>query len=411
MVPSMIRVCDAIMGAGKTESAITQMNADSNSNYIFITPYLDEVDRIKSSCSGRAFKSPKNRGGGKLEDLHRLLRDKCNIASTHALFRTYNRETLDLIQDGGYKLILDEVCDVVEQIPISPKDMEILMGRNMIKVEKDGVVRWTKDDYEGRFDDLKEMCGTGNVILHNGCLMLWIFPVEVFAAFSEVTILTFMFDAQIQKYYFDIHGVQYIKIGTVCENGKYRFADRPNFPEYVTTLRDRIHILEDRVNEIGDGYADLSKSWYDRAGKVKGQPLLRQLKNNIQNIYRNKFCSPADKNLWTTFKNYQGVLKGKGYTAGFLPFNMRATNAYRNRDHLAYCANVFYNPIIKQYFVSHGACIKREQEEKYALSEMIQWIWRSSIRDGKEIWIYVPSKRMRSLLRVWLDSLANTKKE
>lgn len=42
-------------------------------------------------------------------------------------------------------------------------------------------------------------------------------------------------------------------------------------------------------------------------------------------------------------------------------------------------------------------------EDAYALSEMLQWIWRSSIRDGKPINIYIPSKRMRTLLMNWLE--------
>lgn len=33
-----VKVCDMIMGAGKTESAITQMNEDEESKYIFVTP-------------------------------------------------------------------------------------------------------------------------------------------------------------------------------------------------------------------------------------------------------------------------------------------------------------------------------------------------------------------------------------
>ncbi len=40
----------------------------------------------------------------------------------------------------------------------------------------------------------------------------------------------------------------------------------------------------------------------------------------------------------------------------------------------------------------------------YALSELIQWIWRGQIRTGKPINLYIPSKRMRTILQVYLDS-------
>ena len=39
----------------------------------------------------------------------------------------------------------------------------------------------------------------------------------------------------------------------------------------------------------------------------------------------------------------------------------------------------------------------------YSLSEMVQFIWRSRIRNGEPIDLYVPSKRMRELLIAWLN--------
>ena len=42
-------------------------------------------------------------------------------------------------------------------------------------------------------------------------------------------------------------------------------------------------------------------------------------------------------------------------------------------------------------------------EESFALGEMVQWIYRSQIRNGKPITVYVPSKRMRELLIDWLN--------
>ena len=42
-------------------------------------------------------------------------------------------------------------------------------------------------------------------------------------------------------------------------------------------------------------------------------------------------------------------------------------------------------------------------EDAYALSEMLQLIWRSRIRNGENINVYIPSKRMRDLFKEWLD--------
>lgn len=398
-----VKVCDMIMGAGKTESAITQMNEDIDSRYIFITPYLDEVDRIKISCEERRFKDPQSKGKGKLEDLHDLLRRRENIASTHALFRTYNEETMALIHDGGYKLILDEAFQAVQAIPVVPDDLQYI--KSMSEIDSKGRVHWINKTYTGAFKDLKEMSDAGTLILHNDSFLFWEYPVEVFKAFHEVVILTYMFDAQIHRSYFDLNGVEYEKIGTKKENGVYRFSDEPCVPDYVYDLPNKIHIMEDRkMNKIGDDKTSLSASWYQKARSAKGRPRIRQLKNNLANFYWHKIHSPSEKNLWTTFKNYQGLLKGKGYTKGFLSCNARGTNAYRNRNCLAYCVNIYHNPIVRNYFSSQGVEIK---DDEYALSEMVQWIWRSAIRDGEDIWLYIPSKRMRDLFVGWLEEISH----
>ena len=54
----------------------------------------------------------------------------------------------------------------------------------------------------------------------------------------------------------------------------------------------------------------------------------------------------------------------------------------------------------KTFYYAHGI---EADDDIYALSIMVQWIWRSAIRDGDEIYIYVPSKRMRELLIGWID--------
>ena len=90
----------------------------------------------------------------------------------------------------------------------------------------------------------------------------------------------------------------------------------------------------------------------------------------------------------------------KGYTKGFIACNLRATNDYVERYNLAYCINIFNQPFIDQFFKSKDITIN---QDLYALSELIQWLWRSRIRRYEPITIYIPSKRMRNLLTLWLE--------
>lgn len=107
--------------------------------------------------------------------------------------------------------------------------------------------------------------------------------------------------------------------------------------------------------------------------------------------------------MWTTFKDYRHALQGKGYTKAFVSSNARATNEFRNRCFLVYAINKFMRPALVNWLGSMGAVV---DQDAYALSEMLQWIWRSAIRDGEEIWIYVPSERMRNLLIGWMEQVA-----
>jgi hypothetical protein len=398
-----IKVVDSIMGSGKTSAAITKMNEDKDSKYIFITPYLNEVDRVKAQCSIRKFVEPENKGIGKLENLHYLLGKGYNIASTHALFKSYNEYTKELLKVNQYTLILDEVFNVLEVVEISQSDLKMLFDTGIISVKDDFYIVWHDDDYTGKFSYIKEVAETNNLMLVEDTLLVWNFPIDIFTAFKDIYLLTYMFDAQIQKYYYDLHNVDITYFGTARVNGKYVFSDIPEVPPYVSELKNKIHVLDDeKLNIIGDNEYALSSSWYNREKVKRNKPMLKMLKNNLANVFIHKFKTSSDLNMWTTFKDYQVILGGKGYKKGFVPINARATNEYKNKKNLAYCTNVFFHPYIKKFFISRGVDVL---EDKYALSELIQWIWRSAIRDGEDISIYIPSSRMRNLLVEYLDSL------
>lgn len=402
-----IYVVDSIMGSGKTSAAINKMNKDVKNNYIFITPYLDEVQRIINNCTNKHFVQPEHKGKGKLNSLHYLLGNRYNIASTHALFQHYNSYTKDLLKQGNYTLILDEVCQVVEIVNLSKSDLENIL-KSHAHIE-DNLLIWDDKDYIGRYEDIKTMALNKCLVVYNGNLLMWNFPVEIFKSFKEAYILTYMFKAQQQKYYYDFYNVKYEYLRIKNNNGYYIFSNDISVPDYIHSLKDRINILQDdKLNSIGDDYYSLSSSWFSREQNTRNKFLLKALRNNLLNYFTNKTKSNSSEAMWTTFKDNKKALSGKGYTKGFVSVNARATNEFRHKKNLAYCANIFLNPIIKQFFQTKNVKI---YEETYALSELIQWVWRSAIRDEENINIYIPSSRMRDLLIDWLDSLNEQEKK
>lgn len=91
---------------------------------------------------------------------------------------------------------------------------------------------------------------------------------------------------------------------------------------------------------------------------------------------------------------------GKYFVSSYVPLNAVSTNDHDKRKHLAYLVNVFEHPSIVMWFREQGIMLN---EDAYALSQMLQWIWRSAIRRGESISIYVPSIRMRQLLIDFLE--------
>ena len=131
-----VKIVDMIMGSGKTTSAINYINqADSNEKFLFITPYLDEVDRIKKSCPFKNFKEPKEMGT-KLNGIKYLIGQGDNIVSTHALFQRFDNEVIDMCRTQNYTLIMDEVTDVVERYDISKEDFKILQD-NFVDIDEE----------------------------------------------------------------------------------------------------------------------------------------------------------------------------------------------------------------------------------------------------------------------------------
>lgn len=389
------------MGAGKTSAGINFINdSDDDVKFLYITPYLTEVKRIINSCPTKNFKQPESYGS-KLVGIKSLFEKGNNIVSTHALFRLFDEEIIDLAYTNNYVLIMDEVADVIEPLDISKDDLDTITEK-YAKVGEGNLLEWYAVDYQGEFEKYKRLCDLKCLAMYGDTAMLWLFPISTFKAFREIYILTYMFDAQTQKYYYDYYGIEYQYLyvkGNQVNN--YEFTSEEieyEIPDYSQL----IHILyNEKLNRIGDRETALSKSWYERN---KNNQLMETLKNSTGNFFKNYTKTKSGENLWTTFKDYRHLISGKGYAKGFLSSNVRATNEYKDRVAVAYLINKYFNPCVKNFFIDNGVEV---DDDAFAVSEMLQFIWRSAIREGKEIWLYIPSSRMRELLIEWINKYSS----
>ena len=448
-----ITIVDSIMGSGKTSWAIQYMNSNPDKSFIFVTPFLEQIERIKKN-SNRVFYDPKNWERTKRDDFNVLIEDGRDIAVTHCTFSHANEETIRLLRESHYTLIIDEAVDVLVDFniacgdSINKDDIKMLFNERFISAGTNGKVSWLKQLYPNikywKYWKVEHCARNGNLFYLNEAFLVWQFPPEIFSLFDDIYIMTYLFSGSMMAPYFQIHGIGY-QMATIEKdaNGNYRLAEWKEDLAIREHYKALISIYEDKPRKddglkdpkahspIGQSMNDyrnfaLSKTWYDRNG---GRAIDR-LKKNMDNYRRNVAKADAKRIMWTCYETHYKQLKGKGYTqtrkltseesqykgvkrkqAGdrikcFVPCNARATNDFADRDVLMYMINLCPNEYMMRYFGGKRApdgTELRVDRDTYSLANCLQWIWRSAIRDDKPIQIYIPSTRMRELLKDWLN--------
>lgn len=406
----MIRVCDCMMGSGKSSACINYMNEHPEQKYIYITPYTDEADRVVKACPGLWFYEPSNKnkesGYTKSGDTAALIADGKNIASTHQCFMYYTPDMLEDIRKNGYILMIDENVAVLEECnDTHPADIEMALRGNYITIEN-GFYKLTDTAYDGgwakSFFRLLKSRQLMEVDAQDKVIYYWALPEDLLTAFKDVVIMTYLFEGTDMYYYLRMRGIEYENICIVHDESGYHFANgRMGVTDDMRNLINKIHICQKpSLNAIGEDYYSLSKSWHDKKDNDT-----ERMRKNLSNWFTNDNRGMGkNKRLWAYIGKSYGNLRSAGVWDNGLVFNTRATNDYATRTVLAYPVNVFVNVDKKKYYAKNGLVF---DEDRYSLSTMIQWIWRSAIRNGEDIQLYVPSRRMRELLQKWLDGLAS----
>lgn len=373
----------------------------------------------------------------KIDSFNDLLAKGRDIAVTHSTFLNATSETVELIHQGEYILILDEALDVVvdfndvasvgnsvEQI-LKSKDIEVLIRDKLISVADNGLVTWIGGDYSGtKFSEVERLAKLNRLYCVNGSMMVCVFPPEVFRAFKEVYVMTYLLEGTFIKYYFDIFGIQYEKRAICKEDDNYVLTDYSIDLDlgFRQRCKELVKVCDEKRLNAGYRRTAFSKSWFDRAMNQDG--VIRRLRTDMRYFFEIYAGAKSKDNLWTCPEAHKTKVQGKGYTcvrqmtkdeknyppekraekekelACFISLNARSTNDYKDRWALAYCYNMYMSPKMAHFFNNCGFPVN---EELFAIACFIQWLFRSRIRDGENVVIYIPSSRMRDLFNSWLN--------
>ena len=390
-------VIDSIMGSGKSNLAIKYIQR-SQLPVMYVTPYLDEVDRFVKSIDNMY--EPK--GEIKSISLKMLINKGCHIATTHSLFSIMKEDILKKLKEKKYVLILDEVIEAYQTYPMTKQDYKLLKDKEYIFVDNNLRV-YANDDEEtkyirqelftsGVFNDFFQ-CIDNNMVYEYLNTPIVEYPINIFKAFNNIMVLTYMFRGSTLKPYFEINNINY-NVVNLDGNSDIIYTGEK--------FKDLIHIHSPKNSQDFNAY-ELSATWYKKHCAYRGKELAKHTRSFFNYVSKAK----QDSCLYTVYKENIKDVYIKGYVNSYVPMNLRATNKYSNKMYGAYLVNRFLNPIVKK-FIQHKKGVINEKV--YALSEMLQWIWRLRIRNNQDIWLYIPSKRMRGLLQEWLGDRKKSKK-
>lgn len=405
---SKIIIKDYPCGSGKTTSMISSF--DPKEKYLVIVPYLSEVERIISESKVVKFCQPiaefNDSHNTKYDSLELLLAFGNNIVTTHKL---YNEISI-LAEQGllnDYHIIIDEVPEVCSLVThkTSYSIKEFYVDKGFIEVNEDGLVsatdKWdlhknnVSDTLDGRIYNYAK---SGSLYLLDDQLFIWAMPKCLLSSGLSLTILTYKAEGSILLSYLKKLGFEPIIKRNISSEHKFR----ENAAKLITVKS--IPSIEKLNFSFSGQISGRTKCPY----YTKVSTALKNLRSReLKGIPLKNILITCSKNLW--FKNGKNKTDGTSKTAGFsknskmfnvnwIPNTTRGTNDYAHCSVLIYLHDQYLNPLIARWLNVSS----QKMNDSYALTELIQWIWRSQVRNGKPITVYIPSPRMRRIFLNWL---------
>ncbi|MDA3821857.1 MAG: hypothetical protein PF450_04490 [Bacteroidales bacterium] len=404
-----ITILEGIPGVGKSTRMIQYIKENPEERYLIVLPLLDEVDRYQEELPGLNFKEPSNGNGTKTEHFKNLLRDKSNILCTHALFSHWDTEIEGLIMGAGYYIIIDEEAGVIDSVAIKAQTIENLKKLKYIIVDPDtGLVRWDHEASGYEYDGEKEhqavisKAKSGSLYCFDDKFFVYELPHRLFQIGKKYTLMTYLFKGNFMEAYFNSHGIKYHIEQIDHERATTIKAQARDLIEFVP--------MTGKMTGIRDKY-NRSKPFSRRFITSRMTPKERKsFRDGVRNIvYRREKHNP-DKVMITCFKDYMVTdtqkrpkidMMPRSMDKCYVPMNARGSNQWAGRDFVIHMVDHYPEPYLDKYLDkrSDGSF----NRDIYALSILVQYVYRSAIRDGKHIKLMICSDRMEQLFRDWLD--------
>lgn len=407
--PEAVTVIDRPCGSGKTTSILQGLRSDRQ--YLVIVPLLSEVERFIRDAIV-PFVTPQVGDGfsTKTDSLRSLLEEGKNIVATHALFSIAG-ELAGMGYLNGYDVIIDEVIDVVGQVDGVTKTswQRFYVGPGYVEVDDGGKVTAT-----GKWDEVvEEVSDTLDPRLYHlakaealyvvdGTFYLWCLPPELVTSGRTITIYSYLANGALMLAYLRRLGVEFEHVRDLVAERRFRGTAKKLIT--IKTIRS----LEGMAfSYTGQTSKKESKEERSRRAKKIAKALMNVRQRELADAPLETVMITCAKENWF---DKPGSEKSKAgpYAANSRMFNKvnwvanttRGTNRYIHCRTAIYLWDQHLNPYVRRWL---GLGEDRLADDQYAITELIQWLYRTGVRRGEKVTVYMPSARMRRLLASWLD--------
>lgn len=407
---NVVEVLDAVMGSGKSSGVLKWIDNNPQNKYIFVSPLLSEVEdggRVSEALDHVVFVSPTytDDHDRKQDHLLELLKSGVNVSCTHTLYLSMTDEHLKWIEAHEYILIIDEEISVIDGMnAYSFTDIKWLLSHNHMRVsESDGMLVWVGSDVQvdkkHKYGFLKQLCDSHSLYAtkRSESILVTQLPVRLITAAKRVIILTYMFKGNILDCFLRLKGI-----------GVTEFTEVVVSPISVESISKLVEVIPTPKNfKLG---GKLSSTWWKAASAQD----IKAVSNAIMSVCRTTNAMPENL-MYTLPKSRfhkdgrQNVVSPRGYRQYkdedgvvqycWLPCSLRATNDYAHKNVLIHAYKRHPLQSVNAYLQDYGHPI---DIEVFALSELLQWVWRSAIRNGEPISVCILSDKMLRLFETWL---------
>lgn len=388
-----INLVDSIMGSGKTTTVINIFNKNRDMRFIYVTPTLSEVTRIKDACGfcePQSYTSRREKNITKMRDTAiKISLAESSIVTTHANFENVLLSGIDV---SKYTLVLDEVIHLAEVYQLSVEDVKRFVSKGIFSLSDDNQILC--NDYSYLLESLDRDLIT---YIKNGCLYLlndkvvirYINPTLI-SKFKNVFIMSYMLEGSYLSKVLEKSGMKInwlsIKNFKLCKWTEQLFREQIKEVAPLIDVLEDLSIYDKTPNLSFNAISKTPTAELKKIGKLYFHYLNRNLKVKADDVIH---CSYGNKLDIPSFKKNQ------------LAYNIRATNDYSHTSVALVLISKHQNPMIKRFYELLG--VDEINNDKYILDVMLQFIFRTRIRKGEPIKVLVPCKKMREVLIRFLN--------